>query len=480
MLFSWPSHTSDLESECPTTAALDSLPYELLEHIFRNACTDGGRTGCSLSLVSKRIRALSRSSRFHSISLLTGTCSQLSCFLRTLEMAREEAAVAGEPTPRVCHLCILLTTREGAFVPPGPSFQKCPMDVTFDWREYDRGDPFSDEERDVISAEARATYHAEITKLFVSIGTADLESLCAFQENQHGRFKDSTPDIVCPDGFRRLRELTLHPAYTAVFASGADSGPETEPFYPALERLHMRSDVHAIIDFAWWAANAPALRHLRVACDARAGESPKLLPNLLSALCEPHRMLLLYRLRCSHRFWAHPDRTPYNVTLASGAHEAVSWRKLRKVQFMYRAAFPTDEVSGPGAEATARAAHDALMNVFRESFARVDPLVEFAPDYRLQDVNWDGIGERQENSNVYEWPDVFEHEVVRRDWLSRLAGRGGAFTPDCWANGPPPDPREKHMRLDALLLHPRVQTTLYVLETLCVLYWTGRLGMRFM
>ncbi|KAI0334670.1 hypothetical protein GY45DRAFT_1318275 [Cubamyces sp. BRFM 1775] len=440
----------------PTTATLDSLPYELLEHIFRNACTDGGRTGCSLSLVSKRIRILSRSSRFHSVSLLTGTCSQLSCFLETLDRARKEAAAAGEPTPRVRHLCILLTTREGNFVPPGPSFQRCPTDVKFDREDYDRGDPFSREDRAAIFAEARATYHAEIVRLFARVGTADLETLCAFQKTQKSRviWKDDIPEIVCPDGFLRLRELTFHPVYTMVFVSGADSGPGTGPFYPVLERLHMKSDVDTIIDFAWWAANAPALRHLRVACDAPAGDSPKSLPNLLSALY----------------------RTPYNLSLSSASW----WRKLRKVQFMYRADFPSDNHFGAGAEATARAAHDALVNGFREAFARVHPLVEFAPDYRLQDVNRDGLGERQENRDVYNSPDSYEHEVVRRDWLSRLAGRGGAYTPDCWAHGPPPDPRDTRLRRTCgLLFHPRVQTTMSVIQILCALYWVGRFVMRF-
>ncbi|KAJ8482528.1 hypothetical protein ONZ51_g5301 [Trametes cubensis] len=460
MSSSWPSCVLEMGSVHPTTATLESLPYELLEQIFRNACTDGGRTGCSLSLVSKRIRALSRSSRFHSVSLLTGTCSQLSSFLKTLERAREEAAVAGEPTSRVRHLCILLTTKQGQFVPPGPSFQRCPMDVRFDWKEYDRGDPLSREERNAISAEARAIYHAEIAKLFASIGTADMETLCAFQKIQRVWMisEEYIPEIVCPGGFHRLRELTLHPAYTPVFVSGAGSGPETGPLYPALERLHMRSDAYAVIDFAWWAANAPALRHLRVACDAPAGDSPKLLPNLLSTLY----------------------RTPYNLSLAAGAHEAASWRKLHKVQFMYRADFPTGAIFGPDAEATARAAHDVLMNVFREAFARVDPLVEFAPDYRLQDVNRDGLCEDQENGDVYNWPDSYEHEVVRRHWLSRLAGRGGAFTPDCWANGPPPDPRDTRMRrLSALLSHPRVRATMSVIQILCALYWVGRFVMRF-
>ncbi|RDX55922.1 hypothetical protein OH76DRAFT_1337593, partial [Lentinus brumalis] len=46
---------------------LGHLPTEVLEQIFLQACTDGGYTGCSLSAVSRRIRAVSHTVRFHSI-----------------------------------------------------------------------------------------------------------------------------------------------------------------------------------------------------------------------------------------------------------------------------------------------------------------------------------------------------------------------------------------------------------------------------
>ncbi|KAI0356285.1 hypothetical protein OH77DRAFT_1423910 [Trametes cingulata] len=49
---------------------MDSLPVETWQHIFELACTDGGYTGCSLSAVSKRIRAMSASTRFHSVYLV--------------------------------------------------------------------------------------------------------------------------------------------------------------------------------------------------------------------------------------------------------------------------------------------------------------------------------------------------------------------------------------------------------------------------
>ncbi|KAI0766832.1 hypothetical protein BD413DRAFT_480233 [Trametes elegans] len=49
---------------------MDILPLEIWLDIFMLACTDGGYTGCSLSLTSKAIRAITRTLRFHSVALV--------------------------------------------------------------------------------------------------------------------------------------------------------------------------------------------------------------------------------------------------------------------------------------------------------------------------------------------------------------------------------------------------------------------------
>ena len=49
---------------------MDSLPAELWLDILARACTDGGYTGCSLSLVSHSMRAMARPFRHQSISLV--------------------------------------------------------------------------------------------------------------------------------------------------------------------------------------------------------------------------------------------------------------------------------------------------------------------------------------------------------------------------------------------------------------------------
>ncbi len=48
---------------------MDHCPTEILLRIFTLACTDGGRTGCALSLVSHAMRTASEPVRFHTVAL---------------------------------------------------------------------------------------------------------------------------------------------------------------------------------------------------------------------------------------------------------------------------------------------------------------------------------------------------------------------------------------------------------------------------
>ena len=89
---------------------LGHLPFELIHMIFLEACTDGGGTGCSLSLVSKDVYKVSRAARFHSVSLLTPSLWKLRRFLEEYNKARD-AAIREAPhgtVPRIRHLCLLV------------------------------------------------------------------------------------------------------------------------------------------------------------------------------------------------------------------------------------------------------------------------------------------------------------------------------------------------------------------------------------
>lgn len=96
---------------------MEHLALELLEHISTLACTDGGRTGCALSLVSTHIRAASRTARFYSVALTSGSSAQLAsflaCFIRTTNNTTVDPALGSSLgyTPRVRHLCLTLQTR---------------------------------------------------------------------------------------------------------------------------------------------------------------------------------------------------------------------------------------------------------------------------------------------------------------------------------------------------------------------------------
>ena len=92
---------------------MQGLAVELLEEIWTLSCTDGGFTGCSLSLVSKHIRKTSRAARFHSISLTSGTGQQFAKFLQSFHKERAAAAKERSPTPTVRHLCISVADGEG-------------------------------------------------------------------------------------------------------------------------------------------------------------------------------------------------------------------------------------------------------------------------------------------------------------------------------------------------------------------------------
>ena len=82
---------------------MERCPIELWHKIFFHACTDGGRTGSALTLVSRRVRDIAQSVRYHSVSLVGQ--NQFLAFARMLT----ELSIR----PTISHLFI------SAHVPPG-------------------------------------------------------------------------------------------------------------------------------------------------------------------------------------------------------------------------------------------------------------------------------------------------------------------------------------------------------------------------
>jgi hypothetical protein len=64
------------------------LPVELWRDVFKYACVDGGRTGCALSLVSRRIRKLSAGIRLQSVCVID--LDRLTSLLHILERLPED------------------------------------------------------------------------------------------------------------------------------------------------------------------------------------------------------------------------------------------------------------------------------------------------------------------------------------------------------------------------------------------------------
>ncbi|KAH9847460.1 hypothetical protein C2E23DRAFT_499776 [Lenzites betulinus] len=92
---------------------MDALPLETLQHIFELACTDGGSTGCALSLTSRGIRAATRRIRFHSL-YITADRPSFQQFVSFLEC---EYGKGERERPRVRHLFLTLGGRESWYIP---------------------------------------------------------------------------------------------------------------------------------------------------------------------------------------------------------------------------------------------------------------------------------------------------------------------------------------------------------------------------
>lgn len=208
---------------------MDNLALELLEHIFTLACTDGGCTGCAPSLVSTHIRAASRTARFYSIALTSGSPEQIANFIACFIPAT--SAFAG-CLPRVRHLCLTLDTRTRG-------------------REQEGGT--------VLKA-------TPIVRTLFRAVAPGLRSLALVVRGELAWI-----DVFAQLGveFPALEELT----YESQWVQDDESEDEDEvgeqevlgersdiQLFPHLARLHLVAD--AVMDLASWATHAPCLTHL--------------------------------------------------------------------------------------------------------------------------------------------------------------------------------------------------------------------------
>ncbi|KAI0748414.1 hypothetical protein C8Q80DRAFT_737766 [Daedaleopsis nitida] len=253
------------------TIAMEKLAVELLTLISFYACTDGGRTGRSLALVSKRINYASRPARFYSVSLIE-SATQIEQFLACYEA---ECARAEDNLPRVRHLCLSFFGKALETAPPeqvpahSPSsspnsraaFFASLQRRTQHWRNTQNN--LDEQYNRVIPALVRAV-------------APDLYSLALVQ----AQWRSATV-IRCQ--FPRLEELTLvggDPSFLPF-----SFAPAGKPIYPALKRLHhICALVNKDIDFLQWAEHAPSLTHLRV---SRMDYYPRVTVDTLEQVMSP-------------------------------------------------------------------------------------------------------------------------------------------------------------------------------------------------
>lgn len=397
-----------------TGSGLEALPVELLEVIFLFACTDGGRTGCNLSLVSKYIRSTSRAYRFHSVSMLAGISIQLDRLLHALNAAQAEARAEGGPMPRVRNLCIRLTP---ALYPVSElGFKATELDHAILQHQKALVASVTRERHVRHNFRMFKVYYVAFRKLFAAVH-ADLETLCLLRRCYSTY--PARPLIPCPGGFPRLREFTFNEDLPP-FAPPTDG----TPMYPALTRLHMTIQcVDTEVDFPWWAANAPQLAWLRISIVHRVAESEgRLVSQLARVLGTSSSPMPAPRFSAHHTSASGPD--PDNRRARNPSVPTPSFAQLKTLMLMVNPIFRIVEYPPPPSVSAAYVASATALDA--ELRALRVPQTVFHPHYSEQDI--------PKMHRLHELA-----EGMRCDWLLRAGGGEGLFTPEFWTR-PRADP----------------------------------------
>ena len=194
---------------------MESLPVELITRICFLASTDGGFTGCALSLVSHHIHAASRPARFYSV-LFNGP-RVLTAVPRLLARLKEEHKETrqGDVVPRVRHLFV-------SVLPPKGESQTMILRV----------------------------YRLTVSMLLRAVAP-DVETLCiTIAPSTSG---DANTPIALDVEFPRLRELTV----SGVLFSAPQLGL---PPFLALRKLHVLRGP----SLRSWTSLTPSITHLRI------------------------------------------------------------------------------------------------------------------------------------------------------------------------------------------------------------------------
>lgn len=217
-------------------------PTELWQHIFACACTDGGRTGCSLSLVSKFVREASAPFRYQSV-LVEGT-ARLSCFLAVWERNPDRRS-------KILHLLLYDTPPHHTYRPSAsPRFIR-----------------LSDEWVDLMCRLLSAVSHSLLTLTIYMKGARSF--------------------LLPPVAFPTLEELSVQGDYFDAVCDQAVSLPKLSALHFGGTRRLWKGGMTASL-LPMLSKVAPALTHLAVTSDAsfdwrEALAKPKCKPNFDSS-----------------------------------------------------------------------------------------------------------------------------------------------------------------------------------------------------
>ncbi|EJF57587.1 hypothetical protein DICSQDRAFT_183114 [Dichomitus squalens LYAD-421 SS1] len=224
--------------------SMDTLPLETLQRVFQLACTDGGHTGCALSLTSKAVRAAARVSRFHSVGLVAHP--DISHPFLTL-YERERVPAVGEPTARIAHLSIAFPALADASC-RSPTASHRPQDDLGPWRP-----PFPRQ------------YLEDVRRLFHLIAP-DLRSLVLCRASE-GKCEPSELALpIFSTSFPMLHDVSLFGlASPRPLLALHDDNLTPIPLFPSAKRLELApgplSKGVSLDELAW---HAPCIAELRL------------------------------------------------------------------------------------------------------------------------------------------------------------------------------------------------------------------------
>lgn len=244
---------------------MDKLAVELLTLISIYACVDGGQTGCSLALVSKRIRAASRPARFFTAALISGP-SKIEQFLQCFHAERSRATDA---LPRVRHLCLSLIgprtiDTSNVHVTTSASASQPRTRAEFLLAMQRRAQHWKSTQNDLDEQ-----YNRVVPALIRAVAP-DVLTFALIQ----AQWRSSSVVRCC---FSQLRDFTVvggDPSFMPF-----EFMPSGRPVYPALKRLHhVLAFVGRDVNFIHWAEHSPNLTHLFV---SRVDHTPRVTVDTL-------------------------------------------------------------------------------------------------------------------------------------------------------------------------------------------------------